>query len=132
MGRMVQPAAKGIDAIISIDSTPLAGQKNVLFNRMAVMESITNEIDKSWSRSIPSTKSWTVNCNGMFIKNEDAFKSLEDAFFNGDELNITLQGNGRKYEGLCHISQFPLSANYSDTLTYSLTFVGCGELTIED
>lgn len=132
MGRTVQPAAKGVDAIISIGNTVLAGQKNVILNRQVRMINVTNEIEKNWAESLPATKSWTVNCGGMFIKNEAAFTALENAFLNGTLLTIELIGNGKTYTGSAYLSQFPLTASYNDTFTYNLTFIGSGELTIEN
>lgn len=131
MGRTINPAAKGVDAIIYIGNTPLAGQKNAFLNRQVKMANVTNEIKKDWAASLPATKSWSVTCNGMFIKNKAAFTLLEQAFVNGTLLTIELRGSESKYVGSAYISQFPLNASYNDTFTYNLTFIGTGALKLE-
>lgn len=132
MARTVIPASKGVDAIVYIGLIPLAGQKNVSLRRQAQMVDVTNEIEKNWAKSLPATKSWSVNCSGMFIKNKDAFVALEDAFLNGTLLTIELRGSNETYRGSAYLSQFPLNASYSDTFSYNLTFVGSGALELDD
>lgn len=132
MPRVIKPAAKGVDAIIYLGSTPLAGQKNAKLNRQTKVVDVTNEIEKDWARSLPATKSWSVTCSGMFIKDSQAFSILENAYVNGTLLSIELRGAEGVYTGSAYLTQFPLSTNFSDTFTYSLTFVGSGALELND
>lgn len=119
---------RGIDAIVYIDDKPVGGQKNCILNRMMTPINITNKITGEWSDSIAGLKSWNLTCQGMFIKDEESFDKLEQAFYNGEKIKIKMSDNSRSYEGEALIVNFPITATYNDTFAYSITFIGAGEL----
>ena len=126
--RQILPANKGVDAILYLGDKPLAGQKNATLTRRMSPINITNKITGEWENSISGTKSWSVTCSGMFIKDEESFDILENSFNSGSPIVIKLTDNNRNYEGKALITSFPLSANYNDAFTYNLTLTGIGEL----
>lgn len=132
MGRTVsvKPAGKGYDTVVSLNGKVLAGQKSAFLNRTKEVKDISNQILKDWATVVPATKSWNVTCTGMFIKDSECFNILENAFINNSLVTIKLEGCGKAYTGSAYISQFPLSANYDDTYSYNLTFIGNGALSI--
>lgn len=119
---------RGIDAIVYIDDKPVGGQKNCILNRMMTPINITNKITGEWSDSIAGLKSWNLTCQGMFIKDEESFDQLEQAFYNGEKVKVKMSDNSRSYEGEALIVNFPITATYNDTFAYSVTFTGAGEL----
>ena len=119
---------RGIDAIVYIDDKPVGGQKNCILNRMMTPINITNKITGEWSDSIAGLKSWNLTCQGMFIKDEESFDKLEQAFYDGEKIKIKMSDNSRSYEGEALIVNFPITATYNDTFAYSITFIGAGEL----
>lgn len=119
---------RGIDAIVYIDDKPVGGQKNCILNRMMTPINITNKITGEWSDSIAGLKSWNLTCQGMFIKDEESFDQLEQAFYDGEKVKVKMSDNNRSYEGEALIVNFPITATYNDTFAYSITFTGAGEL----
>lgn len=119
---------RGIDAIVYIDDKPVGGQKNCILNRMMTPINITNKITGEWSDSIAGLKSWNLTCQGMFIKDEESFDQLEQAFYDGEKVKVKMSDNSRSYEGEALIVNFPITATYNDTFAYSVTFIGAGEL----
>ena len=119
---------RGIDAIVYINDKPVGGQKNCILNRMMTPINITNKITGEWSDSIAGLKSWNLTCQGMFIKDEESFDKLEQAFYDGEKIKIKMSDNSRSYEGEALIVNFPITATYNDTFVYSITFTGAGEL----
>lgn len=119
---------RGIDAIVYINDKPVGGQKNCVLNRMMTPINITNKITGEWSDSIAGLKSWNLTCQGMFIKDEESFDQLEQAFYNGEKVKVKMSDNNRSYEGEALIVNFPITATYNDTFAYSITFTGAGEL----
>lgn len=119
---------RGIDAIVYIDDKPVGGQKNCILNRMMTPINITNKITGEWSDSIAGLKSWNLTCQGMFIKDEESFDQLEQAFYDGEKVKVKMSDNSRSYEGEALIVNFPITATYNDTFAYSVTFTGAGEL----
>ena len=119
---------RGIDAIVYINDKPVGGQKNCILNRMMTPINITNKITGEWSDSIAGLKSWNLTCQGMFIKDEESFDKLEQAFYDGEKIKIKMSDNSRSYEGEALIVNFPITATYNDTFAYSITFIGAGEL----
>ena len=119
---------RGIDAIVYINDKPVGGQKNCVLNRMMTPINITNKITGEWSDSIAGLKSWNLTCQGMFIKDEESFDQLEQAFYNGEKVKVKMSDDNRSYEGEALIVNFPITATYNDTFAYSITFTGAGEL----
>ena len=128
MGRTVTPTNQGVDAILSIDGIVLGGQKTAILNRTMSPINITNQINKEWQKNIAGTRSWSLTCGGMFIKGQEAFDTLEKAFYDGKEVTVTLTDKDRTYTGQAIITSFPITANYNDAFMYSLIFLGTGPL----
>ena len=67
----------------------------------------------------------------MIIKDATSFNLLENAFTKGVPLDIQLVSEKNIYKGKAIITSFPITANYSDTLSYNITLMGTGELKYE-
>lgn len=128
MVRTVVPANQGIDAIISINGNVLGGQKTAMLNRSMSPINITNQINNDWQTNIAGTRTWSLTCGGLFIKGQEAFDLLEQAFYEGKKVTVTLTDKNRTYSGEALITSFPITANYNDTFTYTLIFIGTGPL----
>lgn len=126
--KQIIPANKGVDVVLSINNIPLGGQKNATLNRRMTPINITNKITGEWSTSLSGVRTWSLNCSGIFIKDDEAFHILEDAFNNGTAIHVVLTDDNIKYEGEALITSFPLSTNYSDSCVYSINLIGNGEL----
>lgn len=128
MSKVERPTNRGINAIIMVNGVVIGGQKNCILNRTMTPINITNKIHGEWQTSLSGLKSWSVNCTGIFIKDAESFDILENAFYNGEEIEIILTDNNRKYQGTALITSFPINANYNDTFTYSISCLGTSPL----
>lgn len=126
--KQIIPANKGVDAILFLEDKVLAGQKNASLSRRMSPINITNKITGEWSDSLSGVKSWSVTCSGVFIKDEESFDILENAFNEGTSIMVKLSDGNRSYQGKALITSFPISANYNDTFTYNIGLTGIGEL----
>lgn len=131
MSDILNPAKSGINVILSIGNSVLCGQKNASLNRKTHTVNTTNQINNDWEQNEATTKSWSINCSGMIIKDATSFNLLENAFTNGVPLDIQLVSEKNIYKGKAIITSFPITANYSDTLSYNITLMGTGELKYE-
>lgn len=125
---MVLKPNKAVNAILSIDGRPLGGQKNCTLNRTMKPIDITNKINGDWNKSLAGLKGWSVNCTGMFIKDEESFDILEKAFYDGTAVDVKITDGNRSYAGSALITNFPVNLNYNDTFVYNITLLGTGEL----
>lgn len=128
MGRTVIPSNHGVKAILTIDGTVVGGQKTAILNRTMTPINITNKINNEWQQNIAGTKNWSLTCGGIFIKGQEAFDLLEEAFYQGKEVTVRLSDDDREYTGKAVITSFPVTANYNDAFAYSLILLGTGPL----
>ena len=119
---------KSIDVVISINGKPLGGQMGATLVQNTVAVDITNQINPDWSKSIPGTRSWRVNCSGLYVVNEASLSALQQAFMNNTVLEVSFTLAGRTYTGEAILIDFPLQSIFSKGLTYSASLLGTGEL----
>lgn len=126
--KIIQKPNRSVNAILSIGDRPLGGQKNCILNRTMQPINVTNKIDGEWSKSLAGLKGWSINCTGIFIKDEESFDMLETAFYEGTEIKVSITDGNRSYEGFALITNFPVNINYNETFTYNINLLGTGEL----
>ena len=76
-------------------------------------------------------KEWSIDTDGIYVKNDESHAILSAAFDAGDPVCIKVYDNKRKkglFGGLAVITDYPIEAPYDDSVTYSLTFSGMGKL----
>ena len=120
---------KGINILLLLDDTPVAGQLNVNFERSMSPIDITNKINGEWKTSLTGIKNWKIVCNGAYILSADSYKKLEDAFMNNKSVGVKLQTSSGEYVGEALITDFPLSSIYNDSYKYRISLLGTGRLT---
>lgn len=128
MSILVQPTHKGVDAVLYIGENAIGAQENCTLNRQMAPIKITNKITGDWEESIAGLKSWSVTCNGMFIKDQDAWTALETAFRTGQKIAVKLTDGNKEYMGQALITRMPLNAIFNKSYTYSITLLGVGAL----
>lgn len=122
---------KGINILLLLDDTPLAGQMGVSFHRSMSPIDITNKINGEWSTSLSGIKNWKIDCNGAYVLNADSFSKLEDAFMNNKPLSVKIQTSSGFYSGTALLTDFPLSSIYNDSYKYRISLLGTDKLTVE-
>lgn len=119
---------KGIDIVLKVDDKPVAGQLNATLNRSMTPINITNQITGDWKENLGGLHTWRIKCSGMYVINAEALQKLEDAFFNNEEIDVSVKFGGKNYFGRCLITDFPVSSQYNAQFKYDISLLGTGEL----
>ena len=123
---------KGIDVVLKINGKPVAGQQGATLNRSMSPIDITNKITGDWSESLAGTRTWRINCNGLFVVNAESLQALEDAFMNNTEIEASVAVGNKNYFGRVLITDYPLSAIFNAQFKYNISLLGVGELAYEN
>lgn len=126
--KQVLPPHKGINAAVFIGDKAVGGQLKATLNRTMTPINITNKINGVWNESLSGLQGWSITCNGMFIKDDEAFQLLEQAFYNGTKVTVRLTNQNKEYYGEGLITNFPIATAYDDAYTYNITILGVGKL----
>lgn len=131
-------AMAGKDMLLGIwnaDGTKIlavGGQQSLTINRSADTVEITSkDTDGGWKSYIAGTKEWSIDTDGIFVKDDESHKILSAAFDAGDPVCIKVYDNKAKkgmFGGLAIVTDYPIEAPYDDSVTYSMTFTGMGKL----
>lgn len=128
MKQQILPTNRGLDTILYLDGKAVAGQQSAKLNRGMTPIDITNKINGEWTASIAGLRHWSIFCSGMFIKDDESFQKLEDAFNTGKKLTVRMANDDITYYGEGYITSFPVNASYSKEVTYQLNIKGTGPL----
>lgn len=123
---------KGIDIVLKINGKPVAGQQGAVLNRSMSPIDITNKINGDWSESLAGTRTWRINCNGLFVVDAKSLQALEEAFMNNTEIEVSVIVDGKNYFGRVLITDYPLSAIFNAQFKYNISLLGVGELAYEN
>ena len=124
----VNNITKSVDVVISVNGKALGGQQGASLTRSASPINITNKINPDWQENLAGTKSWNIACNGSYLVDSASLKALETAFMNSSPIDVTAIVGENKYQGKAIITNFPLSAAFSQGLKYSISLLGTGSL----
>lgn len=107
----------------------VAAQRGGTLNRSAETLDTTNKEGYGWADNEQGQKSWSIDCDGLFVEDNDGFKALNAAWVNGDCVRVRVHfPSGLTYVGQAILTDFPIDLPYDDAVTYSLTFNGKGAL----
>lgn len=127
----------GKDVILSIwDETganllAIGGQQGLSINRSAETIDASSKDSDGWGSSKPGMKSWSIDTNGVFKKDDDSHKEMGLAFNNGTKVClkvVDVRNTKNLYGGTAYITEYSLEAPHEDMMTWSATFAGVGEL----
>ena len=119
---------KGINVIIKVGEKAVGGQLGATFSRSTKSIDITNQINPQWQESLAGIKSWSIQCNGLYILNSESLSLLEDAFMTSVPVSVQFTIGETTYKGQCIIVDFPFSSIYDNSFKYTLKLLGTGEL----
>lgn len=125
----------GVDVLLSITDggtdKVLGGQSGATLSRSTNVIEVTSKDSGGWASSVAGVKSWSVDCDGFVVMDDEALGLLETAWLNGDPVDIKIAyPNGKTYGGKGIISDFKEEYPGDDATTYSLSFTGTEALTI--
>lgn len=115
--------------IKDVTGVVLGGQRGATLNRSAETIDVTSKDSDDWAESIPGKKSWSIDADGVYVISDAAYATLETNFLAGTTIVAYIQfPSGKKYEGTCMITDFPIEMPYDDLATYSVSLTGTGIL----
>ena len=110
----------------------IAGQQSLTLNRSAdSIEVSTKDTEGGWKSYIAGMKEWSIDLDGVFVKDDASHRTIADAFNQGNLLcvKITNIKTGEDlFGGTVAVTDYPLEFPYDDTATYSLSLQGNGAL----
>lgn len=107
----------------------VAAQRGGTLNRSADTLDTTNKEGFGWADNEQGQKSWSIDCDGLFVEDNEGFQALNAAWVNGDCVRVRVHfPSGLTYVGQAILTDFPIDLPYDDAVTYSLTFNGKGAL----
>lgn len=111
----------------------VAGQQDLSLSREAATSEITmKDSENDWSSATAGTRSWSVDCSGVYVTDDDSQQILSKAFEDGDSICIKIYNKKTKkgmFGGIGIITSFSVEAPTEDAVTYSMTIQGQGKLT---
>lgn len=126
---------RGVAVLIEVQDvttgefSKVAAQRGGTLNRSADTLDASSKEDYGWANNEAGIKSWSIDCDGLFVENVQGFNDLNAAWVNGDCVRVRVRfPSGMTFVGNAIITDFPIEFPYDDAVTYSLTFEGKGAL----
>lgn len=115
------------------DLLAIAGQSGLTVNRSAEAIEINSKTNDGWKDSLPGMKEWSIELEGLWVKDDASHKALSEAFANDSAVCVVVYKNSDPVEplfgGMASITDYPLEAPNDDAVTFSTTLQGKGPLT---
>ncbi|GIO27726.1 phage major tail protein, TP901-1 family [Ornithinibacillus bavariensis] len=134
----LQKAIAGKDILLSLwDHTgtkllAIAGQQGLTINRdKDTIEVTSKDTEGGWKEFLGGTKEWSIDNDGVYVRNHDSHKQLLALYEGDDAVLIKVTNQKAKtdmFGGLAILTSYPIEAPYDDAVTYSITLQGTGAL----
>ena len=128
--KIMNNTQKSIQVVLILNGEKLAGQLNATLTQSATAIDITNKINAEWDEYLGGIKSWSISCDGLYVKDSTAYDTLQQAFMNNQDIDVEVKLDNKKYAGKALFTEFPLIAAYNDTYKYKAKLLGNGELSV--
>lgn len=125
---------RGVDVIIEVEDSsgqtvPIGYQRGGSLSRQADTLDLTSKDNFGWSDSDYGVRSWSIDCDGVFVENNEGLDLLTQAFNDRACVRVQIKyPSGTTMGGTAIITSFPIDVPYDDVATYSLSLQGRGEL----
>ena len=121
---------RGLDILLSVGETSIGGQRNASIEMSTEVIDISTKTTGDWTAKMSGAKSWTSDCDGIYMDGDEGYQAALDAFINGTEVDVKIADATSTvgFSGKA-ITSFSFEAPYEDTVTYEMSFEGVGELT---
>ncbi|MFC0559684.1 phage tail tube protein [Halalkalibacter alkalisediminis] len=119
-----------VESLDELDRKVLGGQRSATLNRSAeTLDATSKDSAGGWKENEAGFKEWSVDTDGLLIQSDEAYDLLEERFNNSEKVGVIIElPNGKTYEGMSVITDFPIDLPYDDLVTYTAAFTGDGEL----
>lgn len=129
---MANNTQKGINVVLKVGEQILAGQLGARLVQSASPIDITNKINGEWREYLGGIKEWQIECNGLYVKNNNTYLLLQEAFRTNTAIDVEVILDQHRYVGKALLTEFPLAAVYNETYKYNARLLGDGELAISE
>ena len=120
------------DIRVSIGEKLIGGQQSCTLTKESSTMETTTKDSGFWADAEVNGISWAVECEGLIVVDDEAVTALNEAWKNGTKVTIKY-GSAEKYEtGQAIIESIEQNDAAKEKSTYSVSFVGCGELTASE
>lgn len=130
-------AIAGKDILLSIwDQTgssllAIAGQQGLTINRDKDTIEVTSKDSDGWKQFIVGLKEWSVDNDGVYVRDHESHKKLKVLFESDDPFLIKVTNQKTQtdmFGGLALLTSYPIEAPYDDAVTYTISLQGTGAL----
>lgn len=126
----------GSDLLIYIGTgstaTPIAWSRNCSVSMSTNMADATTKSNDGWQESIPTTKSWSIDTDGLGVWNEN-IKDFMQIFDDRTPIQISFKPRNivtddMIYSGEAFIESLDIEAPMEDGVTFKVSLKGSGKL----
>ena len=113
---------------VSVGEQLIGGQQNCSLSMNSETGDTTTKDSGIWSESEVTGLSWSVSCDGLITVDDAAVSVLEAAWKNAEKVTIQY-GTADKFKtGQAIIESLEQNDAMKEKSTYSVSFIGVGEL----
>ena len=114
---------------VTIGETLIGGQQGCSLNMETETSETTTKDSGVWSESEAVGLSWSVDCDGLVVVDDDGLEALEEAWRTLAKVTVKY-GAPEKYKtGQAIITSLSQNSPSKEKTTYSVSLQGVGELT---
>ena len=109
--------------------TLLGGQRSGDLSREADEIDASHKTSGGWKSTLPGLRSWSIDLESVYLKDDKGAKFLEEAFLLGKQVNVKFEYPDKSYvTGWGSVTECSLSTPHDDVATLSGTIKGDGAL----
>lgn len=109
--------------------TLLGGQRSGALSREADEIDASHKTSGGWKSTLPGLRSWSIDLESVYLKDDTGAKFLEEAFLLGKQVNVKFEYPDKSYvTGWGSVTECSLSTPHDDVATLSGTIKGDGAL----
>lgn len=109
--------------------TLLGGQRSGGLSREADEIDASHKTSGGWKSTLPGLRSWSIDLESVYLKDDTGAKFLEEAFLVGKQVNVKFEYPDKSYvTGWGSVTECSLSTPHDDVATLSGTIKGDGAL----
>lgn len=107
----------------------LGGQRSGDLSREADEIDASHKTSGGWKSTLPGLRSWSIDLESVYLKDDKGAKFLEEAFLVGKQVNVKFEYPDKSYvTGWGSVTECSLSTPHDDVATLSGTIKGDGAL----
>ena len=120
---------QGNDIRLSIGEILIGGQQGCSLNKETETTDSTTKDSGVWKESEATGLSWSIDCNGLIVVDDEGLEALEDAWENMQQVDVKYGSATRFKTGKAIIKSLSENSPNKEKSTYSVSLEGVGPLT---